>query len=212
MKKTLFLLGILIPLSFTGFSQIGGTTVGTPDSRVGIKGALNLSNWYNEELDDKNVKVGFTAGLFYRGYVSDVFSIQPEINYTQKGSTFTYDNFFADGEVRGYLDYVEVPVIFNFHLTENFHLGAGPYIATLVSARAKAVDDDGPFDGEEEFDRDNFTTFDYGLSADAGLDFVNLTVGARYNLGLADIDWETGFGDTNLGKNSLFQIYLGFMF
>ncbi len=206
MKKSTFLaLAIFLAAGTMGYAQDN-------DSKAGIRGSLNLSNWYTDELNDNNVKLGFGIGIFYRGYLSDNFSIQPEIGFSQKGSTFTYDNFFASGEVRGILNYVEVPVLFNVHLTDNFHIGAGPYIGTLISAKAKAVDDDGSTDGEETFDRDNFTTFDYGFSVDTGIDFDNVTVGARYNVGLTDVEWDTVGGTVNLGKNSVIQVYLGFMF
>ncbi len=206
MKKSFFLaLAIFLGAGTLGYAQ-------DSESKAGIRGSLNLSNWYTDELNDNNMKIGFGAGIFYRGFVSDNFSIQPELGFSQKGSTFTYDNFLASGEVRGILNYVEVPVLFNVHLTDNFHIGAGPYIASLISTSAKLVDDDGSTDGEESFDRDNFTTFDYGLSVDAGIDFDNVTIGARYNVGLQDVEWDTGVGTVNLGKNSVAQVYIGFMF
>lgn len=205
-NKSIFLAVVIV------FATGYGSFAQSDDNKPGIRGSLNISNWYTDEVDENNVKLGFGVGLFYRGYLSDKLSIQPEIGFSQKGSTFSYNNFFASGEVRGILNYVEIPVLANIHLSENFHVGAGPYIATLISAKAKNVDSDGSVDGQEEFDRDNFTTFDYGLSADAGIDFDNLTVGARYNLGLQDIEWDTGIGTANLGKNSVLQLYVGFMF
>ncbi|GAA5020802.1 hypothetical protein GCM10011506_04080 [Marivirga lumbricoides] len=211
MKKTIFLLGLLIPFSFSTFAQMDDDA--DKESKVGIRGSFNLTNWYEDELDDKNLKAGFGVGIFYRGFVSDNFSIQPEIGFTQKGSTFEYDVLWADGEVRGILNYVELPVLFNIHPTDFLHIGAGPYVATLISAKAKAVDDDGDsFEGEESFDRDNFQTFDWGFAIDAGLDFDNVSVGARYGLGLQNVEWDTDLAEGDLGKNSALQIYIGFMF
>jgi len=205
-KKSIFLaLVIFFGVASMSYAQ-------DSESKAGIRGSFNLSNWYADEIDDKNVKLGFGVGIFYREYVSDNLSIQPEIGFSQKGSTFAYNNFFASGEVRGILNYVELPVLFNVHLTDNFHVGAGPYVSTLISAKAKNVDSDGNVDGQEEFDRDNFTTFDYGFSVDAGVDFDDVTVGARYNIGLKDVEWDTGVGTANLGKNTVLQLYVGFMF
>lgn len=206
MKRSIFLtFAIFLGVASMGFAQ-------DRESKAGIRASVNLSNWYADEVDDKNVKLGFGVGLFYRAHITDNFSIQPEIGFSQKGSTFTYNNFFGSGEFRGILNYVEVPVLFNIHLTDNFHIGAGPYVASLVSAKVKSVDSDGTVTGEEEFKRENFTTVDYGFSADAGLDFDNVTIGARYNMGLSNVEWNTGVGTVDLGKNSVAQVYIGFMF
>ncbi len=206
MKKTFLLIALFLGVIFTGYSQ-------DKENQVGIRGALNLSNWYSgDELNDENIKVGFAAGLFYRAYLNDFISLQPGLEFSQKGSTFKYNNFLSEGEFRGIINYVELPVLINIHPVENFHIGAGPYLATLISAKLKSVDDDGDVDGVEEFDRDNFTSFDYGVSFDAGLDFEAITVGARYNLGLNDVVWDTSVGDATLGKNSVLQIYLSIGF
>lgn len=206
MKRSIFLtFAIFLGVASMSYAQ-------DSESKAGIRASANLSNWYTDELDDKNMKLGFGVGLFYRAYLSDNFSIQPEIGFTQKGSTFAYDNFFSSGEFRGTLNYVEVPVLFNLHLTDNFHIGAGPHVATLLNASLKNVDSDGSVTGEEEFNRDNFTTMDYGFSVDAGLDFDNVSVGARYNIGLNNVEWDTGVGKVDFGKNSVVQLYLGLMF
>jgi hypothetical protein len=206
MKKSIFLaIAIFLGAGMMGYAQDN-------ESKAGIRGSVNFSNWYTDELNDNNVKLGFGVGIFYRGYISDNFSIQPELGFSQKGSTFRFDNVFGAGEYRGILNYVELPILFNVHLTDFFHIGAGPYVGTLISTSLKKVDDDGSIDNEESFNKDNFTTFDYGFSVDAGIDFDNVTIGARYNLGLNDVEWDTLLGTTNLGKNSVAQIYIGFMF
>jgi hypothetical protein len=179
------------------------------DSHAGIRGSLNLSNWYTgDDVNDENLKVGFAIGGFYRSYLTENLSLQPGLEFSQKGSTFTYNNIFGDGEIRGILNYIELPVLLNFHLTETLHVGAGPYAALLIGAKQKTVDDDGSTQDVEEYDRDDFTTLDYGLSFDGGIDLEGISAGLRYNLGMNDVIWENSFEDTNLGKNSVLQVYL----
>jgi len=204
--KTVLKISLLLVVFFSA-------SLKAQDNETGIRASVNFSNWYTDgDVTDENIKVGFSAGFFHRAFLSDLVSIQPGLEFSQKGSTFTYNNIFGEGEIRGILNYIELPVLVNIHPSELFHLGAGAYAGTLLSAKSEFVDEDGDPQGDEEFDRDNFTTLDYGLIFDLGLDFEAITVGARYNLGLNDVVWDTTFGDVNLGKNSVFQVYVGFAF
>lgn len=60
------------------------------ESRIGIKGGINLSNLYTPEIDSRDAPVGFNIGLFTEIAVSEVFGIQPEVLYFTKGNQITY--------------------------------------------------------------------------------------------------------------------------
>jgi hypothetical protein len=179
------------------------------DSKIGLRASLNLSNWYTgDEVNDQNLKAGFAFGGFYRSYITDFISIQPGIEFSQKGSTFRYNNFFGSGEIRGKLNYIDVPVLVNLHLTDAIHVGAGGYAGFLLSAKSEFVNDNNNSSTTEEFDRDDFTTLDYGLVFDAGIDLKGLGLGLRYNLGLNDVIWDNALEESNLGKNAVIQAYV----
>lgn len=178
----------------------------------GIRASLNLSNLYVNEVNDENTKPGFAVGVYFRKGISDQVSIQPEINYSLKGSQINYDGgfFTGSGKYRYNLSYIEIPVLANIHVGDNLYFSAGPYIATLIAAKVKDVDGDGSINSVEEYDRDDFNTFDYGIAAGVGFDFAGGTAGVRYNYGLVDVAPD-GNGLDN-GKNSVLQFFIGFEF
>lgn len=203
MNKVIFVLPLLILSSFFVKAQ--------SVDQSGIRASLNLSNLYVQSVDDENTKPGFAVGVYFRKSLSDQISIQPEINYSLKGSQINYNNFLnGSGKYRYNLSYIEIPVLANFHLGESIYFSAGPYVATLISVKVKDVNGDGSVNGVDEYDRDDFNTFDYGVAAGVGFDFAGGTAGVRYNYGLADVAPE-GNGLDN-GKNSVLQFFIGFAF
>jgi hypothetical protein len=204
MNKVIFVLPLLILSSFLVRAQ---------SDQSGIRASLNLSNLYVDEVNDENTKPGFAVGVYFRKGLSDQISIQPEINYSLKGSQINYDGGVftgGSGKYRYNLSYIEIPVLANVHVGESLYFSAGPYIATLIAAKVKDVDGDGSVNSVEEYDRDDFNTFDYGVSAGVGFDFAGGTAGVRYNYGLVDVAPD-GNGLDN-GKNSVLQFFIGFEF
>lgn len=199
----------LMSLSFTAQSQTNSSN----EAQFGVKGGVNFSNIYNEEVDDNNMLTSFNAGVYAAFPLNDFIAIQPEILYSQKGSQLTYDNVLATGEAKFKLNYIEVPVLAKFNLTKNLNIHAGPYIAYLVDAQVKNETDGGTFNFEDNFDNDDFNKFDAGVSAGIGFDFDFVGIGARYNLGLTKIGKErdiAGGTYTPEGKNSSFSVYASF--
>lgn len=178
------------------------------DSRFGVKGGVNFTNFYTGDVGDRNVKTGFNLGLFAELAVGDQFSIQPEVLLTTKGNKTDYSGFLGiDQEVKFGLTYIEIPVLAKITLGEIINLHVGPYAGYLIGAN---VSTDGDLGEEyEDLDRDNFKTWDYGLAAGLGVDIDLVTIGARYNLGLARVG-EGGVWDNILedNRNSVAQIYL----
>ncbi|HET8861006.1 porin family protein [Marivirga sp.] len=201
MKKAILVLPFLILSSFF---------VNAQEDQSGIRASLNLSNLYVDNVDDENSKPGFAVGFYFRKNVGDFVSIQPEINYSLKGSQINYDGVLGNGKYRFNLSYIEIPVLANFHVGESLYFSAGPYIATLIAAKTKHLDGDGSVNGVKEYDRDDFNTFDYGVAAGVGFDFAGGTAGVRYNYGLVEVAPERDALDN--GKNSVLQFFIGFSF
>ena len=212
---------ILLLAAFTGLLSAAmaqeqqTNTESTLQPKFGVKGGINLSNLYVDDVDDENMKVGINVGVFAKFPMTRGFSIQPELLYSSKGAKLTYNNAIQGrGEYRYNLNYVDLPVLAVFNVGKNFNIHAGPYVSLLTSANIKRLDktnDD--IDLIADLDADDFNRFDYGLTGGVGLDIENFTIGARYNYGLHEIG-KAGFAGeaTKNSKNSAFTFYIGLGF
>lgn len=198
---------------FLGFLLISVTHVAMAQDnslRVGIKGGLNVTNLYVDDVDDENPRYGFHVGVYTQLFESDVFAIQPEILYSTKGTRLEDNSDLYDATLDFNLNYLDIPVLAVFKLGDAAEIHVGPYFGYLLNAN---VDVDGDIDGSDDIDRDNFKSWDYGISAGVGFNVGAVQIGARYNYGLqkiADSDLADGIlGDS---KNSNAQVYVSFNF
>lgn len=206
--KNLFLAG-MICLSFVNF-----TNAQSLSPSAGIKGGLNFTNLYTEDVDDNNILTSFNAGLYVNLPVSSAVSIQPEFNFSRKGSELVYDNAFATGTTILKLNYLEMPVLLKLNVTPNLNVHLGPYAAYLIDGQATNETNGGTFNFEENINNDDLNKWDYGLAAGVGLDLGGTSLGLRYNYGLQTIGKERTFGGTTYtfpdSKNSALSLYVGF--
>ncbi len=159
----------------------------------GVKAGLNITNITNLEAD---AKVGFHAGAFMNMPLASSFSIQPEVLYNGKGA--------KDGDATVNLDYISVPVMFQYNAMPNLYLEAGPEFSFLVSAKAKANSVSLDID-------DAVKSFDFGVGIGAGYYFTpNIGVNLRYVAGFTDA-WEDNFTDDSY-LNGAFQAGLSYKF
>ena len=186
----------------------------TPNPSVGIKGGLNFTNLYTEDVDDNNILTSFNLGLYANLPISSSVSIQPEFNFSRKGAELVYDNAFASGTSRLKLNYIEMPLLLKLNVTKNFNLHFGLYVAYLIDGKATNESSSGTFDFEENISNEDLNRFDYGLSGGVGFDFKSTSIGVRYNYGLQTIGKERTFGGNTYtfpdAKNSALSLYVGF--
>ncbi|RKF37142.1 opacity protein [Sphingobacterium siyangense] len=196
MKKQLISLCLVI--GAIAFAQ----STGGP--RFGIKAGGNLSGLTGS---DSRSKLGFYAGAFVNFPLSGVFSIQPEVVYSQQGAKLN-DRYFFGGiftatEMRQTLEYINVPLMVQYKATPKFYLEAGPEFGFLINAKFKEH-----FLGES-LSRDNkdlLNTFNFGAGIGLGYKFTpNLGVNVRYIAGLSKIS-KDDLGDSS--KNTNFQFGL----
>ncbi|MCG9790964.1 porin family protein [Flavobacterium algicola] len=203
--KTVAALALLIGLGSTRTHA----QVNTGDAQFGVKGGVNFSNMYTEDVDDNNVLTSFNAGVYALLPITDFAAIQAEVLYSRKGSELVYDNAFASGTAKFKLNYIEVPILVKGNITKNLSVHAGPYVAYLIDAE---VSGEGTFDGSQSYDNDDFKKFDAGLSAGIGLDFDRVGFGARYNYGLTTVGKERSIAGVEYtvpdGKNSNVSVYM----
>lgn len=218
MKKVrnLSLVVCAVAISMLSFSdaraQYNTTDNEVQYARAGIKGGLNLSNLYVNEADDEKARIGWHAGFYGQLFASPGFAIQPEVNFSTKGTGVTrIDNNSARYESNFNLSYIDVPVLLVFKLGRVAEIHAGPYWAYLLGAEIRN-NDRNPDNEFTTVDRDNFDDWDYGLAGGIGFNLgEGAQLGFRYNYGLNAIAESAGarrlFGDS---KNQVAQVFLAF--
>jgi len=185
MKKLL----IVVAVATLGISQ----QLSAQEVKLGTKVGLNISNFSGGDAD-RNSLIGFHVGFISEISLSEKFSLQPELLYTQQGSE-------AQDVVKVKLDYISVPVMAKFYVADNFSIEVGPQASFLVSDKGDYNDSSIP---DEDTDAANF---DFGANVGLGYKLgSNLFTQVRYNFGITTIAENPDI------KNSVFQISLGYIF
>lgn len=179
-------------LVLTVITVLGFTNVNAQKTKFGAKGGLNFASISGDNTKDIDLVTSFNFGVLSEIPISDKFSFQPELMYSGQGYSFN-DNTIA-------LNYLNVPLIGKYYVTKGFSVEAGPQIGFLLSAKNEKINV-----------KDSFNTFDFGVNFGLGYKLENgLNFGARYNLGLTDINNIEGSSSKN--KNGVFQISVGYFF
>lgn len=191
MKK----LKLSLVIAFLGVISL----VGAQNASFSIKGGLNMSNYYGDELTDKNMKPGFHLGVGADFEFAPNIGLQTGLFYSMKGAKYTY----SSAELNVTANYLQIPlhVAYKIDVTPGTKvvLHAGPYVAYGIGGKRK-IDSEftdilKPIFGEPEvntFDKDfGYKPFDAG---------VGLGVGAEFGLILVDIGWDMGL--TNIARGS----------
>jgi len=159
----------------------------------GVKTGLNISNFTGGDVD-KNSLFGFHVGGFAEFKLNEKFSLQPELLYSTQGTE-------VENLVKIKVDYLTIPLMVKYYLSENFSIEAGPQASFLVNDKAE-------FDDSSIPDADiDASSFDFGLNVGVGYNFTShLFAQVRYNYGITTV------GENPDVKNSVFQISLGYKF
>jgi Outer membrane protein beta-barrel domain len=167
----------------------------------GVKAGANFASIGGDDTDDFGTRTSFHFGVTAGISVSDNFSVQPELVYSAQGASYDIDGF--DGDVK--LDYLNLPIMAQFQVADGFSIEVGPQFGFLMSAKVE-------LDGEEEDIKDDVKGLD--LAAGIGVNYAmasGLNFGARYNLGLSNINDGEG-SDEFKNQNNVIQVSVGYRF
>lgn len=224
--KKLFLGLALVAASFT-FAQKKGTS---PIS-YGLKAGMNVSSFSKDSGSDvQESKVGFYAGGFANIPLSAQFSVQPELLYSGLGAkkveTFSGQSqnttFNSTRKSTASLDYLAVPVMFQYNATPRLYLEAGPEFGFMLSAKEKVSTTMVAMTGNSssttttetsgKIDKKDLKTFNFGLGLGAGYYFTpNIGVTLRYVAGLTDVVKNRPSGSDAV-KNNVLQVGVAYKF
>ncbi|MDP9959656.1 porin family protein [Chryseobacterium lathyri] len=210
MKK--LILGLAVTASSLAFAQQTPSSSSNPVT-FGVKGGMNVSSLSKDEgLDDQKSKIGFNAGVFANIPVAESFSVQPEVLYSQYGAKADYTLLGTKYSSSTKLDYIAVPVMFQYNLIPNLYLEAGPEFGFLVSAKNKIKNENNGNSSTSDNYKDDLKTFNFGIGLGAGYYFTpNFGITARYVAGLTDVAKDRPNGSDAV-KNNVFQVGLAYKF
>lgn len=174
-------------------------TVHSQHINIGIKGGLNAFSIGTENNTTYETKLGYNLGLLGHIHLSKQYAFQPELVYSVQGTT--YKNGGVDSKI--HLNYINIPLNFQYMFDNGFRLQAGPQLGILTGANLVT--------GSNKTDvKSSFKGTDIGLTA--GISYVKPSTGLgidfRYNHGLTSINALNSSGSYNRGV----QLTLFFLF
>jgi len=169
----------------------------------GLKGGLNFSTFNDAEVINSDVQTQFHIGLYGRFNFTRRLSAKAELLFSKKGTRADEFAFFEDYSID--LDYISLPIMAEFGITDNVSIELGPYFAVLVSSRQSFHE---LKNNAERFDvsQDETNFVDVGMGAGVTYTANNgLGIGVRYTQGFADALGKEFFRSAS-GANSVLQV------
>jgi len=181
-----FLIGLVTAILISGITSAQHGNAPAGNISLGIKGGVNVYNVHNDNDIKYDPRTGYHFGLLGHIHFDNQFAIQPEIVYSAQGAKI--------GDTKYNLDYVNVPVLFQYMFDNGFRLQAGPQAGFLLSAKSK-------YNNTTTDNKEDLKPID--LCASIGASYVVPSTGfgidARYNLGLNNINKNSTVNSTNRG-------------
>lgn len=210
MKKVIAIAALLIGSISISVAQ---GSLDTDKPHFGAKIGLNYANVYDSrgEEFDADAKTGLALGAFFSIPLGELFGIQPEILFSQKGFKGSGRVFGSNYSFTRTTSYIDVPLYFAIKPSPFLTLVAGPQFSYLVSRKDVFNSSVGSFAQEDEFKNDNIRKNTLGASIGLDINVSNFVIGARANW---DLQENNGEGATNSPryKNQWLQATVGFRF
>jgi hypothetical protein len=192
MKRNAFVLSLSLLLAV-----IHGQAQGF---HIGIKAGANLFKMDGESFDQE-YKFGYNVGAFSELNFTSSWGIQPELlfNQTNYRTGTQFSDIYPDGVngVKGKLNYLSIPVLLSFRPIPLLSILAGPQFGILLNQDEHLVNNAGQA----------FKKGDFSLVGGAQLNLASIKLGARYVVGLNNIN---DLQNQNNWKNEGWQLYAGF--
>jgi len=192
MKRNAVVLSVLLALA--------GLSSQAQGFHLGIKAGANLFKVNGESFSDE-YKFGYNVGAFSQLNFTPNWGIQPEVmfNQTNYRTGTEFSSIYPNGvnDVKGKLNYLTIPVLLNFRPIPFLSILAGPQFGILLNQDEHLINSG----------KDAFKKGDFSLVGGAQLNLASLMVGARYVIGLNDIN---DVSDQHSWKNQGWQLYAGF--
>ncbi len=169
---------------------------------------------------DAEYRLGFAAGVEAGYQFTERFALTAGVMYSLQGYAYgqsvettisDYHYKFEDNS-RVNLGYINIPILANVYLCKGLAVKAGIQPGFLVSAKFKndvttTAGSTSKTKTDEEDIKEGSETFDFSIPVGLSYEFSNgIMLDGRYNIGVTDV-----FKNVS-GKNSVFQIMVGYKF
>jgi hypothetical protein len=183
-----------------------------PVSSFGVRQGGNISFVDFSPTVSEGLMYGYNGGLVYRYVNENLFALQVELNFSQKGWVEDFDTI--SNSYNRKLNYIELPFMTQIYLGKrkiNYYLNLGTSFAYLISEKESSLIEN------ENYTREYFNTpidnkFDFsvvaelGVRYDSGLGSFNL--GARYYYSVTSIYKFDADNTYEISRNQVINIAL----
>lgn len=201
---------------------------------IGLKGGFVMPGVNGLESSQIDFKAGYTAGGYISYKINDNLTIQQEFFYITKG--FKAENqtmgIVSEDNEDDYLDittttdqtlnYVELPLLLVFNLTDQIHIIQGGYMDLYLNGTFdnETVTTTNIKEGEEwistkatettsgDVESGDVNAPGWGLIVGIEYELGKINCGARYSFGLSNVAQD----ENNMYRHNAFQFLVGFSF
>jgi len=212
MKKKWIIVATAIAIATT---QVNAQSIAGKKSgmHLGARIGANLSNVVrdNSSVNTTGAKLGANAAVFLEIPIAEIISLQPEVQFSQKGYKSTGSFLGSAYEYRQTTNFIEVPLLLKIKPSKSFGILAGPQFSYLMSTSTKFTTNNTAYENLVKQDNDNLRKNILGGVIGIEATASNLVVDLRYN-----IDFQTNNGDgtssTPKYKNQVIALSIGLRF
>ena len=168
---------------------------------AGIKGGANVDKIAGKSFEEE-FRHGYNLGAFAEINFNKKWGIQPEVlwNQTNTRTSSDFNEIYPHGvsDVQNVkLNYLSIPILLTYRPIKPLSLMAGPQVGILMDQDRTLLQNGG----------DAFKRGDFSMVAGAQLNIAAFKVGARYQVGLNNIN---DIDNQDKWKSQGFQAYVGF--
>lgn len=208
MKKKLFLIFLTLFICSIAKSQIS----------IGPKVGVNFSSITGKtDLIEKEFLIGFNAGAILNIEINNIFSVQPELYFSQQGYKTTKEIFDTPAKTIDRINYLNMPVLAKLTLGKGNlkgYVNLGPYLGYMVGGK-NIIQLENSEAEKSKLILDYYKRFDFGVLSGVGVIFKtgsnSLFIDARYSWGINSIINGYIF-EEGKDKNSIVGISIGYLF
>lgn len=194
MKKIMMTL-VMTVVVLTASAQNTGYDAGsfTLQPKVGLAMGHLSGSWSSYGDVSTKWRTGLIAGVEGEYYFNDWLSGAVGVNYAQQGWKFDT----SSGSVTHKLDFINLPIVANFYISQGLALKTGVQVGFLTSAKAESTD-------IKDDCNSTIISIPVGISGE----YDNFVLDARFNFGVTKVN---KYGDDSQ-RTDLFVVTIGYKF